>query len=141
MFFIKCNVLPKNSSVHRANPPSPAAATSAAGENSTFSDLMEKDLVNKKHTNAEVLTYLLNDPDPAESHTAAVIENTSKCNTVLKLTGISNKEIYNLPVPANSKNQFVIQKGSYTLKSDICGANYYSQKNIAEPLILKLSAN
>ncbi|WP_376751227.1 DUF6759 domain-containing protein, partial [Kaistella carnis] len=39
----------------------------------------------------------------------------------------------------HSKNQFVVKKGSYTLKSKICGANYYSQKNLSDPLILKLS--
>ena len=91
--------------------------------------------------NAEVLTYLLNDPDPKETHTAAVFENASRCDIIVRMVGISTDEIYNLPIRANSKNQFVVKKGNYTLKSSICSANYYSQKNVTEPLILKLSSN
>lgn len=91
--------------------------------------------------NAEVLTYLLNDDDPKDKQTAAVIENISSCNIILRLVGINNNVIYNLPIARNSKNQFVIDKGNFTLKSNVCGAKYYSQKNIKDPLILKLSTN
>ena len=89
----------------------------------------------------QVLTYLLNDTDVNDKYTAAVITNDSNCNMILRLVAIKGDQIYNLPVQRNSKNQFKILKGSYTLKSNICGANYYSQKTIIDPLILKLGNN
>lgn len=110
-------------------------------ESREFELLAETDQINKKMVTAEVLTYLLNDSEPQEKSTAAVIENTSNCNIIVRLVGVQNNQIYNLPIYRNSKNQFVILKGNYTLKSNICGASYYSQKIISDPLILKLSAN
>ncbi|WP_423974917.1 DUF6759 domain-containing protein [Kaistella sp.] len=47
--------------------------------------------------------------------------------------------MYNVPILRNNKNQFIIKKGNYTLKSNIYEAKYYSQKIIVEPLLLKLS--
>ncbi len=138
---LSCDVLPAGS-VYRSSPGSTPSSTSVPrSESSEFKTLMEKDQINKRKVTAEVLTYLLNDPDPTETKTAAVIENTSGCDIIIRVVGVTNNQIYNLPVPRYSKNQFVINKGNYTLKSAICDANYYSQKNITEPLILKLSRN
>lgn len=136
---MSCDMIPVGNTIYR--PTTSQTSSSTINENREFSDLLEKDQINKKKINAEVLTYLLNDSDPQEKGTAAVIENTSSCNIILRLVGIQNNQIYNLPISRNSKNQFVILKGNYTLKSNICGAKYYSQKNIVEPLILKLSNN
>ena len=140
LFFllIQCDVVPVGNPVFRPYPSAPTSSGSTT-ENQEFKNLMEKDQINKKRTTAEVLTHLLNDPDPKETVTAAVIENKSSCNIILRMVGIKGNQIYNLPIPRNSKNQFIIDKGTYTLKSNICGASYYSQKNISEPLILKLS--
>lgn len=137
LLLVSCDILPTNNPVY--NPNSTNSSTSSS--NSEFKNLWEKDQINKKKVNAEVLTYLLNDSDPAETHTAAVIENASRCDIIVRIVGISSDEIYNLPIRALSKNQFVIKKGNYTLKSSLCGANYYSQKNILDPLILKLSSH
>lgn len=133
LFCLSCDVIPINYPVDNPN--------STNNSNAEFKSLWEKDKINKKQVNAQVLTYLLNDTNPKETFTAASIENTSRCNMILRMVGISGGEIYNLPIQANSKNQFIIKKGNYTLKSNICGANYYSQKNISDPLILKLSSN
>jgi len=132
-------MIPTGNTIYR--PTNSPTSSSSSNENREFSDLLEKDQINKKYVTAEVLTYLLNDSDPQEKNTAAVIENTSNCNIIVRLVGVQNNQIYNLPISRNSKNQFVIVKGNYTLKSNICGANYYSQKNIVDPLILKLSNN
>ena len=136
-----CDTMPVGNTIYRPTSKYPQNAPVATNENAEFSALIAKDQINKKRVNAEVLTYLLNDPDPVEKSTAAVIENTSRCDIIVRLVGIKSNHIYNLPIPRNSKNQFVIEKGTYTLKSKICGANYYSQKNIADPLLLKLSSN
>ena len=135
LIMISCEVLP---TVHRGN--SAPNTSTARNERSEFKELLAKDQIDKKHVNAEVLTYLLNETDPSDKNTAAVIENASNCDLILRVVGISNEMIYNLPVAAGTKNQFVVRKGSYTLKANICGAAYYSQKEIVNPLILKLSA-
>lgn len=130
---IQCDVVP-NSGYRTNNPGS-------ADGSKEFADLMEKDQIYKNKKTAEVLTYLLNDTDPADPYTVAVIDNLSGCNIIVRLVAVKGNQIYNLPVPKNSKNQFVIYKGSYTMKSNVCAAKYYSQKQISAPLILKLSGN
>lgn len=135
LLFVQCDTLPTRYPVRNPN------STTISTSGNEFKTLWDQDQINKNKVTAEVLTYLLNDSDHAETHTAAVIENTSRCDIIIRMVGISVNEIYNLPIRANSKNQFVIKKGNYTLKSAICGANYYSQKNLTEPLILKLSNN
>lgn len=138
---VSCDVIPAGNTIYRPYPSRPAGNSATVSENQEFRDLMEKDLINKKRVNAEVLTYLLNDGDPEEKSTATVIENASSCNIIVRVVGINNNQIYNLPVARHSKNQFIIKKGNYTLKSNICGAKYYAQKNILDALILKLSSN
>ncbi len=139
LFLVSCDVIPVENTIYR--PTYPQSSSDTINESSEFATLLEKDRVNKKQVTAKVLTYLLNDSDPEEKNTAAVIENSSSCNMILRLVSVHSNQIYNLPIARNSKNQFVILKGNYTLKSYICGAKYYSQKNILEPLILKLSNN
>ncbi|WP_332021440.1 DUF6759 domain-containing protein [Kaistella sp.] len=130
---IQCDVVP-NSGYRTNNPGS-------ADESKEFADLMEKDQTDKNKKTAEVLTYLLNDTDPADPYTVAVIDNLSGCNIIVRLVAVKGNQIYNLPVPKNSKNHFKIAKGSYTMRSNVCKSKYYSQKSINEPLILKLSAH
>ncbi len=119
-----------------AGTPAPAAAVSGMSE---FDRLMEKDRINKKQVTAEVLTYLLNEPDAREPRTAAVIENKSFCPMILRMKRSTDQFIYSLPIPAQSKNQFVIEKGYYQVSSRICQAHYLAEKEITEPLILILS--
>ena len=139
LIFTNCEVFPINNPVYGTFPSSNTGTP--INENREFEELWQKDQVNKKRETAEVLTYLLNDTDVNDKYTAAVITNDSNCNMILRLVAIKGDQIYNLPVQRNSKNQFKILKGSYTLKSNICGANYYSQKTIIDPLILKLGTN
>ena len=127
---MSCDVSPYGSS---------NSSTSSSNERSEFLTLMEKDKINKTKVTAEVLTYLLNDSDSREPRTAVVITNNSNCDMILRMVRLNKNLVYNLPIARNSKNQFVVEKGNYTLKSKICNANYYSQKRLTEPLILKLS--
>lgn len=133
LFLIQCDVVP-NSGYRTNNPGS-------VDESKEFADLMEKDQTDKNKKTAEVLTYLLNDTDPADPYTVAVIDNLCGCNIIVRLVAVKGNQIYNLPVPKNSKNHFKIAKGSYTMRSNVCESKYYSQKSITEPLILKLSAH
>lgn len=134
-FVVQCDIMPS------AKPVYPSKKVVLKTENKEFEELMEKDQINKKQVTAEVLTYLLNDDDSNDPKTAAVIDNNSSCDIILRLVEIQGNRIYNLPIPKHSKNQFIIYKGSYTMKSNVCAAKYYSQKQISAPLILKLSGN
>ncbi|OWK99484.1 hypothetical protein AP75_00630 [Kaistella haifensis DSM 19056] len=134
-FVVQCDIMPS------ANPVYPSKTTVLKTESNEFEELMEKDQINKKQVIAEVLTYLLNDDDSNDPKTAAVIDNNSSCDIILRLVEIQGNRIYNLPIPKHSKNQFVIYKGNYTMKTNVCAAKYYSQKQISAPLILKLSGN
>jgi len=133
---VQCDVFPSTIPIYQ-----PRTSSASANESKEFDELMEKDQINKKKVTAEVLTYLLNETEYDDPKTAAVIENNSNCNIILRLVEIQGNRIYNLPIPKNSKNQFIIYKGSYTLKSNVCDAKYYSQKLISTPLLLKLSGN
>lgn len=134
-FVVQCDIMPS------AKPVYPSKKVVLKTENKEFEELMEKDQINKKQVTAEVLTYLLNDDDSNDPKTAAVIDNNSSCDIILRLVEIQGNRIYNLPIPKHSKNQFVIYKGNYTMKTNVCAAKYYSQKQISAPLILKLSGN
>lgn len=134
-FVVQCDIMPS------AKPVYPPKKVVLKTENKEFEELMEKDQINKKQVTAEVLTYLLNDDDSNDPKTAAVIDNNSSCDIILRLVEIQGNRIYNLPIPKHSKNQFVIYKGNYTMKTNVCAAKYYSQKQISAPLILKLSGN
>ncbi len=56
-----------------------------------------------------------------------LFKNNSDCNIVLRIEG---KDYYNLAVPAHGENFIVINKGSYTLSSNVCDMKYISQKDI-----------
>ena len=115
---VQCDILPS------ANPVYPSNNSVSPNESKEFEGLIQKDQINKKQVTAEVLTYLLNDDDPNDPKTAAVIDNNSNCNIILRLVEIKGNRIYNLPIPKHSKNQFVIYKWSYTMKSNVCAAKY-----------------
>lgn len=134
---VSCEVLPSGSVYRSTSNPS----NSSSNENSEFANLMAKDKIGKDKVTAEVLTYLLNESDSREPRTAVVIENKSNCDMIFRMVRLNSNLIYNLPIARNSKNQFVVQKGNYTLRSKICDANYYSQKNVSDVLLLKLSNN
>ncbi|WP_313026800.1 DUF6759 domain-containing protein [Soonwooa sp.] len=133
---VGCDVIPSGA-IYRPN----SGTTSSTNESREFADLIAKDQINKNDETAKVLTYLLNDADPKQKQTAAVITNTSNCNIIVRLTQSGGNKIYHLPVSKNSKNQFIIDKGNYTLRSNVCSAKYYSQKSVTDALILTLGTN
>ncbi|TXF77189.1 DUF6759 domain-containing protein [Chryseobacterium sp.] len=122
----------------------PAGKSATVSENSEAREFYELTELEKKGKNlrtAEVLTYLLGDDDVEDPFTAVVIDNFSNCDIIVRIVEINGNEIYNLPISKGGKNYLKIRKGNYTLKAKMCSAQYYSQKQIVEPLILKLSEN
>ncbi|WP_300672338.1 DUF6759 domain-containing protein [Soonwooa sp.] len=134
LLLVGCDIMPTSYPTYRPN----SGTSSSVNESREFAELIAKDQINKKDETAQVLTYLLNNSDPKDKQTAAVITNTSSCDIIVRLIQSGTNKVYNLPVSKNTKNQFVIDKGNYTLKSNVCGAQYYSQKNISDALVISL---
>lgn len=124
-----------------ADPHKSAAVISEKNEAKEFYELTEFEKKGKNQRTAEVLTYLLGDDDEKDPFTAVVIDNFSDCDIIVRIVEISGNGIYNLPISKGGKNYLKVKKGNYTVKTRMCNASYYSQKQISEPLILKLSEN
>jgi hypothetical protein len=84
---------------------------------------------------AALLTAIFsNDPNRKEAYVD--FQNNSKCGIVIKITG---KQNYSLSVPAKGKNFILVEKGTYTLTTDICGAKYSSTKDITKDFSITLN--
>lgn len=108
--------------------------TKAKLENEVKRDL--KDGNNEKNKQAAaVLTHLFNN-DPGDKNAYIQIENKSKCNLIVKISG---KKFYNLTIPANNNNFIMVDKGTYKLTTSICDAQYSSVKSVTKDIIITLN--
>lgn len=92
---------------------------------------------NDAHTQktVDLLNHLFsNDPNRREAYVA--IENKSKCNMIVKISG---KKFYNLDVKAHDQNFILVEKGTYTLTTTICDAKYSSVKTINKDIMVTLN--
>ena len=91
----------------------------------------------KNKQTAAVLTHLLNN-DPNDRSAYIQIENKSKCNLIVKISG---KKYYNLTIPAENNNYIMVDKGVYKLTTSVCDAQYSSVKNVDKDLVISLNYN
>jgi hypothetical protein len=52
---------------------------------------------------------------------------------------IQGKDFYNMAVPAKGENFIVINKGNYTLTSNVCDVVYSSKKEINKSIFLTIN--
>lgn len=105
-------------------------------EEEEFSKLME--LMNKdKQSKTELALKALMETGKNKTDAVIVIENTSKCNIIFRITGNKN---YNLPILALSKSSILVEKGNYQLQSKLCEAQYFSKKTIKDNVYLILKS-
>ncbi|WP_297983542.1 DUF6759 domain-containing protein [uncultured Chryseobacterium sp.] len=90
----------------------------------------------KTQKTVDLLNHLFNS-DPNSKEAYIQIENKSKCNLIVKISG---KKFYNLDVPAKNKNFILVDKGTYTLTTSVCDAKYSSVKNMNKDLAIILNA-
>ena len=114
------------------------AADAMAAEADEFSMLMTESPEVKKQRTVQILNQLF-DNDPTTTETAIFIENKSDCNIIVRIEGAGNQK-YRLPVPAKGDNTMVIKKGEYIFTSNVCGAQYASQKTVQKSLMVSLSS-
>ena len=136
MFLILSCAAPVNVPQRQSTPVVNTAPVPKTAEKTEYEQLMERDEADKQTRTAKVLNYLMNSESPADPNTAVVVDNFTNCNIIVRIVG---KKTYNLPVPKGGKNFLIVEKGNYTLRSELCKSTYYSQKVIKETLLLKLS--
>ena len=93
------------------------------------------------YSNKEKTTKILNtlfNPDLNNNETILLVRNDSDCNIIMNIQG---PKIYRIAVLAHGENTVVVEKGPYQLKSDVCNADYSSDKILDKHLMVVLQHN
>jgi DNA-binding transcriptional MerR regulator len=99
-----------------------------------FKKLITETSAEHKDKTVKLLNAMFNE-DITRKEAILLFKNNSDCNIVLRIEG---KDYYNLAVPARGENFIVINKGSYTLNSNICDMKYISQKDIKKSIFVTI---
>ncbi|ANF51073.1 hypothetical protein A0O34_11355 [Chryseobacterium glaciei] len=100
-----------------------------------FKRLISETKKNHKEKTVKLLNAMINE-DISKKEVILLLKNRSDCNLVLRIEG---KDFYNMAIPAHGENFIVINKGSYTLNSNVCDVKYNSQKSIKKNMFLTIS--
>ncbi|WP_263602153.1 DUF6759 domain-containing protein [Chryseobacterium sp. PET-29] len=119
----------------------PVLKPSVTGSSTTSAAQVEREyqalIKTYKSETSEVLNYLLNDSSN-DSRTAITVENNSRCNMVLTISG--NNYFKKVPIAANKIGAVMVPKNqNYNLSGMICDAVYQKTKFITGPYEVKLS--
>lgn len=104
-------------------------------EEEEFKKLLDLEKKSKNHT--EKTLKLLNtmfDQDINKKEAILLIQNRSDCNIILRIQ--NDNFSYSLPIPKKEENHIIVNKDSYSMKSNVCGATYSSSKNIEKGMII-----
>ncbi|SIS36762.1 hypothetical protein SAMN05421768_105455 [Chryseobacterium joostei] len=99
-----------------------------------FKRLIAETSTEHKQKTEMLLNAMLNE-DITKKEAVLLFKNNSDCNIVLRIEG---KDYYNLAVPAHGENFIIINKGSYTLNSNVCDMKYFSQKDIKKSIFVTI---
>lgn len=83
----------------------------------------------------KLLNAMFNE-DITSKEVILLFRNNSDCNLVVRISG---KDFYNMAVPAKSENFIVINKGNYTLASNVCDILYSSKKDLNKSIFLTIN--
>ncbi len=110
-----------------------SSTTSAAQVEREYQALMKT----YKSETAEVLTHLLNDSSN-DPRTSITVENTSRCNMVLTISG--NNYFKKIPIGAGKIGAVMVPKNqNYNLSGMICNAVYQKTRLVSDSYEVKLS--
>ncbi|MBP2617085.1 DUF6759 domain-containing protein [Chryseobacterium jejuense] len=114
--------------------PTNSSGSSAANTEREYNELMKT----YKSETAEVLTDLLNEADPTNPRTSLSVENSSRCNMVLTISG--NGYFKKVPIGAGKIGAVMVPKNqSYRLSGMLCNSSYQSTKFITSSYNIKVS--
>ncbi|MDR6546827.1 hypothetical protein J2810_002896 [Chryseobacterium rhizosphaerae] len=105
-----------------------------SSEAEEFKKLIAETSEEHKEKTVRLLNAMLSE-DITRKEAILLFKNNSDCNIVLRIEG---KDYYNLAVPAHGENVVVINKGSYTLSSNVCDLKYFSQKEIKKSIFITI---
>lgn len=103
-----------------------------------FKMLMSASPIDHKNKTVKILNTLF-DNDPKSQESIVMFENKSDCNIIVRIEGIGHTR-YRLAVPAKGDNSIVITKGDYVFSSNVCNAQYASQKTVDKTILVSLSS-
>lgn len=104
--------------------------------NSNDAEEFKKLIAETSDQHKEKTVKLLNamfDEDVTRKEAVLLFRNNSDCNIILRIEG---KDYYNLAVPAHGENFIILNKGSYSLNSNVCDVRYSSLKDIKKSIFL-----
>lgn len=107
---------------------------SNSSEAEEFKRLITEASTEHKTRTAKLMNTMF-DKDISSKEAILLVKNNSDCNLVLRIQG---KDFYNMAVSARSENFIVVNKGSYTLSSNVCDVKYNSQKDIKKSIFVTL---
>lgn len=105
-----------------------------SNEAEEFKKLLAETSEEHKEKTVKLLNAMLSE-DITRKEAILLFKNNSDCNIVLRIEG---KDYYNLAVPAQGQNFVIINKGSYTLNSNVCDLKYFSQKEIKKSILITI---
>ena len=121
--------------VTRGNTPT-SGNTSSNSAASEFEVLMKKDALDKENRAAEAINQFLND-QPSDPKSAILFKNNTNCNIIIRISGKGKN--YTLPVEKLKINYLVLEKGTYTFKTNLCRSKYNSTKNLSQSIDINFS--
>ncbi|WP_250255580.1 DUF6759 domain-containing protein [Chryseobacterium sp. Marseille-Q3244] len=105
-----------------------------SNEAEEFRRLIAETSTEHREKTEQLLNTMLNE-DITKKESILLFKNNSDCNIVLRIEG---NDYYNLAVPAHGENFIIINKGSYTLNSNVCDMKYFSQKDIKRSIFVTI---
>lgn len=107
---------------------------SSSDDAEEFKKLIAENSDQHKDKTAKLLNTMF-DEDITRKEAVLLFRNNSDCNIILRIEG---KDFYNLAVPAHGENFIVLNKGSYSLNSNICDVKYTSNKDIKKSIFVAI---
>lgn len=101
-----------------------------------FKKLISENSTSHKEKTVKLLNQLFEN-DVTNKEAILLMQNNSDCNMIVRIQG---KQFYNLAVPAHGENTVVVKKGDYQLKSNVCDAQYISNKSIVKNMLVTLNS-
>ncbi|SDQ85607.1 hypothetical protein SAMN05421664_2858 [Chryseobacterium soldanellicola] len=113
----------------------PNSVMKNSNEAEEFKRLIASTSGQHKDKTTKLLNTMFNE-DISSKEVIILFKNQSDCNLVMKIQG---KEFYNMAIPSHGENFIVINKGSYTLTSNVCDVLYSSRKDINKSIFLTIN--
>ena len=108
-------------------------------KNNSETEEFKKLMVESSDAHKAKTVKLLNamfDNDINRKEVILMVQNNSDCNMIVRIQG---EKFYNLAVPTKGQNSVVLNKGTYTLTTNVCDVKYNGVKNLSKSQLVILN--